>query len=104
MTLFLWFYLFWLGFVFAMAARAAWDDLAWFVKLLVAPPVLAVVCIDVWTQWTIANVLFWDWAHEVTFTQRLGRYKRGDSRWRKAVATFICRYFLDVFQVGGHCA
>jgi len=96
-------YAFYLLFVVTMAAKAAWSQLSIVPRVLLFVPALVAVMLDVTFNLTLATVLFVDHPQEWMFTQRLNRYKYGDSEWRTTVAVWICKNLLDPFQSGGHC-
>ena len=96
-------YTFYLLFVVTMAAKAAWLQLSLVPRVLLFIPAVVAVLLDVTFNLTLATILFVDRPQEWTFTQRLNRYKYGDSEWRTTVAVWICKNLLDPFQSGGHC-
>jgi len=60
--------------------------------------------LDVLFNLTIGTVSFAELPHEWLFTSRCIRHKRGDG-WRKRVALWWCRHFMDGFDPSGvHCA
>ncbi len=98
-------YIFWLLFVMCMAFYAAWHKMPLIVKILAVPAVVVAYVFDVVWNWTVASLVFCELPppHAVTFTKRLSYYKSIDGGWRGELSHFICDYFLDVFQAGGHC-
>ncbi len=96
-------YAFYLLFVVTMAAKAVWKQLHIVTKIMLAPAALLAVFMDVIFNVFIATFIFMDFPQEYMFTQRLSRYKNGDSGWRTSVAKWLCFNLLDVFEVGGHC-
>jgi len=96
-------YLFYLLFILTMATKAAWPTLALLPKVLLAPPAIVAVLMDVVFNLIPATVIFVDWPREWLFTQRLNRYEAKDTGWRYRVALWICKTFLNPFQQGGHC-
>lgn len=99
-------YVFYIGFIATMGILRAWPGLSWPVRVLTSPVALIALGMDLIFNLLFATVLLLDWPREATFTQRLNRYKAGDSgwlNWRTRVAVWICRYMLDPFQQGGHC-
>ena len=91
----------WVLFIAVMALRWAWGRLTLPVKVMACPLVLAMIAADVSFN-LVATLLFFDWPHEPTFSQRMSRYK-GGAGWRAAVARWICANVLDPFEIGGHC-
>lgn len=96
-------YAFYLLFVVTMAAKVVWKTLPLAAKILLAPPALLAVLADVVFNVIIATFIFADLPEEYMFTQRLSRYKAGDSGWRTHVAKWLCANLLDPFELGGHC-
>lgn len=96
-------YLFYLLFVLTMAAKAAWPVLSLLPRLLLAPPALLAVAMDVFFNLVPATLIFFDLPHELMFTLRLDRYEAQGAGWRYRVAIWICRNLLNPFQQGGHC-
>lgn len=96
-------YAFYLLFVVTMAAKAAWPSLSLLPRILLAPVAIVAVQLDVLFNVAIATFIFMDMPQEYMFTQRLNRYKYGDSDWRTTVAVWLCKNLLDPFQSGGHC-
>jgi len=96
-------YAFYLLFVVTMAAKAAWVQLSLVPRVLLFIPAVVAVLLDVTFNLSLATILFVDRPQEWMFTQRLNRYKYGDSEWRTTVAVWICKNLLDPFQSGGHC-
>lgn len=99
----LYIYAFYLLFVVTMAAKAVWKTLPIAAKCLLAPAAVLAVLMDVIFNTFIATFIFMDLPEEYMFTQRLSRYKNGDSGWRTSVAKWLCFNLLDVFELGGHC-
>jgi hypothetical protein len=99
----LYIYAFYLLFVVTMAAKAAWPTLTILPRILLAPVAIVAVLLDVVFNVVVATFIFMDLPQEYMFTQRLNRYKYGESDWRMSVAVWICKNLLDVFQSGGHC-
>lgn len=96
-------YVFYLLFVLTMAAKAAWPTLSIVPKVLLAPPAVLALLMDVIFNLIPATVIFFDLPHELLFTKRLDRYEAAGSGWRYSVALWICRNLLNPFQQGGHC-
>lgn len=66
-----------------------------------AVPVLVVgVVLDVFVNIIVCSFLFLDIPRELTVTDRLQRYVAKDG-WRKKVAEYIAKHFLDVFDPSG---
>lgn len=99
----LYIYAFYLLFVVTMAAKAAWPALTILPRILLAPVAIVAVLLDVVFNVFVATFIFMDMPQEYMFTQRLNRYKYGESDWRTTVAVWICKNLLDPFQSGGHC-
>lgn len=96
-------YAFYLLFVLTMAAKAAWPVLSIVPKVLLAPPALLAVLMDVVFNLIPATVIFLDLPREWLFTLRLDRYEAEGAGWRYRLALWICRNLLNPFQQGGHC-
>ena len=94
-------YVMWVLFLAVMALYATWSKLPIFTRVLAVPAVILAVLMDIGLN-IIATIPFLDLPHELTFSQRMGRYKREQS-WRTPIACWICANLLDQFQVGGHC-
>lgn len=94
-------YLLWVLFLAVMALQHAWARLPGLVRALAVPAVAVAIALDIAFN-LLASVLFADLPREWTFSQRMGRYKRGDD-WRAAVARWCCANLLDPFEIGGHC-
>lgn len=94
-------YVLWVLFLAVMALYAAWRTLPIVTKVLAVPAVGIAVVMDIGLN-IVATVPFVDLPHELTFSQRMGRYKNAPS-WRTPIARWICANLLDPFQVGGHC-
>jgi hypothetical protein len=99
----LYIYSFYLLFVVTMAAKSVWKTLPLTAKILLAPAALLAVLMDVIFNVFIATFIFMDLPQEYMFTQRLNRYKYGESDWRTTVSVWLCKNLLDPFQSGGHC-
>jgi hypothetical protein len=99
----LYIYAFYLLFVVTMAAKAAWPMLTLLPRILLAPVAIVAVLLDVVFNVFVATFIFMDLPQEYMFTQRLNRYKYGESDWRTVVAVWLCKNLLDPFQSGGHC-
>lgn len=95
-------YAVWVMFLAFMSLYIAWDTLPKVTKALAVPAVVIAFLMDVVLN-VIATVPFLDPPQEVTFSQRMGRYKRIKS-WRTPIACWICANLLDPFQIGGHCS
>ncbi len=95
-------YVLWVLFLAVMSLYAAWRTLPTFTKALSLPAVVIAVIMDVGLN-IVATIPFLDLPHELTFSQRMGRYIRNPS-WRTPIAKWICGNLLDPFQVGGHCS
>lgn len=96
-------YLFYLLFVVTMAAKAAWPTLTTVPRVLLAPPAVLALLMDIIFNLIPATVIFVDLPHELLFTYRLDRYEAQGKGWRYTVALWICRNLLNPFQQGGHC-
>lgn|SRR4030066_1348753 len=58
--------------------------------------------IDVLYNFTFGSIVFWEWAKEATLSQRMTRHIKGNSSWRKTVATFICKHLVEPWD-RNHC-
>lgn len=64
-------------------------------------PVLAVgLLLDVLVNIIVCSIVFFDIPRELTVTDRLQRYVAKDG-WRKKIAEYIAKHFLDVFDPSG---
>jgi hypothetical protein len=95
-------YVFWLVFIVVMAAKASWNTLTLTAKIMLAPVCVLGVLLDVFFNIFIATFLLVDFPREAMFTHRLDRYE-GMTGWRQTFALWMCRTFLNPFQIGGHC-
>jgi hypothetical protein len=96
-------YVFYLLFVVTMAAKAAWPTLSIVPTVLLAPPAVVAVVMDVIFNLIPATIIFLDLPHELLFTKRLDRYEAEGAGWRYTLALWICQNLLNPFQQGGHC-
>lgn len=98
-----WTYLLWMFFLAVMALQWAKQRgvLSPTTLILAIPGILVAVLMDIALN-IVATLPFLDRPHELTFSQRMGRYLREPS-WRTPIAKVICGTFLDPFQIGGHC-
>ena len=101
-------YIFWVLFIAIMGCYRAHLDkrLIGVTKLLAYPLVIIGFTFDVICQYTIATVLFLDFANngEYLVTSRLQRYVALNNGWRCKLANYICNNLLDVFDPSGnHC-
>lgn len=82
------------------ALLAQWDTLNIEVKTVGLLVVFVGYVLDVFINWTIGLALGItpDW----TLSQKCGRLKYGED-WRQPIACYLCKCWLDPFQVGGHC-
>lgn len=94
-------YVLWVLFLAVMALYAVWRTLPIVTKVLAVPAVAVAVVMDIGLN-LIATIPFIDLPHELTFSQRMGRYLNNPS-WRTPIAKWICANLLDPFQTGGHC-
>lgn len=101
-------YIVWLMFLVVMALMHARDRgvLPRGTLMLAAPAILVAVALDIALN-VLASIPFAELPQELTFSQRVGRYKswaalRPD-HWRVKAAQWICANLLDCFQIGGHC-
>jgi len=94
-------YVMWVLFLAVMSLYAVWSTLPIVTKSLAVPAVIVAVAMDVGLN-ILATIPFLDLPHELTFSQRMGRYLRNQS-WRTPIARSICANLLDPFQTGGHC-
>lgn len=58
--------------------------------------------IDVLYNFTFGSLVFWEWAKELTLSQRMTRHIRGEDSWRKSVATWICKHLVEPWDFN-HC-
>jgi len=90
----------WVLFLAYTALKANWKTLRFEVKVVGVVVVLAGWLIDVFLNWTAGWAL--GVGQEWTLSQRCGRLKQEDD-WRAGVACYLCRTWLDPFELGGHC-
>lgn len=90
----------WVLFLAYTALYANWNSLRPEVKVVGALVVFFGLLVDTGINWTVGLTLgvTKDW----TLSQKCGRLKRSGG-WRATVATYLCRTWLDPFQLGGHC-
>lgn len=91
----------WVFFLAYSALLANWHSLSPEVKTMGVVVVLIGALIDIGFNWTagLALGITPDW----TFSQKCGRLKYGAPGWRQSFACYLCRNWLDPFQLGGHC-
>ena len=97
-------YLLWLLFLVVMALMHAHQRgvLPPLALVLAVPAIILAVLLDIGLN-LVATIPFADRPQEITFSQRMGRYKQAGTGWRAAVARWICANLLDPFDIGGHC-
>lgn len=109
----LYMYAFWVLFLACAAIYAGWRMAPLWVRIALAPVGLVAGAVDVFFEFTFANVLFltlWPPRNEAgricyTLTQRVSFYKNTmPNTWRGRVGRVVCRQMLDPFQTGGHCS
>jgi len=97
-------YAFYVCFILTMGAKAAWPQMGAIPQLMLAPIAVLAVLMDVCFNLFIATVLMVDLPQELMFTKRLDRYEAEENGgWRHTFALWFCRYWLNPFQIGGHC-
>lgn len=94
-------YALWIMFLCVMALRWKWETLPKFLRAIALPAILIAVILDIVFNIAV-SVVFLELPKEITFSQRMGRYKYGDGIKQK-IAVWVCGNFLDPFQIGGHC-
>lgn len=73
-------------------------------KLFFYPTLAVMIPFYVLLNWTLGNVLFVELNFHPQFTDRCNRHLAGGDGWRKKMAAFWCRNYLDPFDPsGGHC-
>jgi len=90
----------WVSFLAYTALKANWKALPLEVKVAGFLVVLFGWLLDVFLNWTAGWLL--GVGRELTLSQRCGRLKQGND-WRATVACYLCRTWLDPFELGGHC-
>jgi len=90
----------WVFFLAYTTLKANWKDLPLEVKIVGFLVVLFGWLLDVFLNWTAGWLL--GVGQELTLSQRCGRLKKEDD-WRSVVACYLCRTWLDPFELGGHC-
>ena len=99
-------YAFWCVYIGVMGIYRAHLDgrLSGFTKVLCYPFVVVGILMDVAANLLIAPVIFLDLPREWLVTDRLIRYIKTDTAWRKRMAEAVCTTLLDVFDpTGKHC-
>ena len=95
-----WFILLWPLFIAYTQLKAKWDTLRWEQKIIAGVIVLSAFCLDVFINWTWGSLL--GITAQATLSQKCG-IVRHKGNWQAAVAIYLCTYWLDPFEVGGHC-
>ncbi len=90
----------WVLFLAYSAIWAKRDVLRIEVKSIGFVVVLIGWVVDVAFNWTLGLML--GITKDLTFSQKCGRLKYVDG-WRSSVAKYLCKNWLDPFEVGGHC-
>jgi hypothetical protein len=103
-----WILVFWYLYILVMGLyRANMDKRLSGLTLWLAYPAVAVgYFVDLISNWTIASILFLEPPRFLTelVTDRLSRYIKSGSGYRKEYATWICQNLLDFFDPrGSHC-
>lgn len=91
--------LLWVLFIAYAGLRANWKWLRPEVKAIGIIVVMIGLALDVVVNWSAGLIL--GITRDVTFSQKCKRLGQGDD-WRATVARYICREWLNVFDVG-HC-
>lgn len=90
----------WVFFLAYSALRVKWSTLSLEVKIIGGCVIAIGWLIDLAWNWTFGLLLGItpDW----TLSQKCGRLKFGED-WRQPIACYLCKRWLDPFEVGGHC-
>ena len=105
----IWFFsiAFYTGYIASIQIYRDWQDIPLWIVIAMAPIYIPFLLLDILIQWTLANLLFMDWARERTISERLSRYrtqKQYAGDWRYRVATYICTKALNPFDpTKAHC-
>ena len=102
----------WIFFIFAANMKQRYEEKPWTLvpKWFAAIFIGAFIVCDVAYNVTYGTVLFMDFPHykRLTLTARMKDYIHSDSKskitqkYRKPLATFICKYMVEPWDVG-HC-
>jgi hypothetical protein len=93
-------FIFWVLYVSIMTLNARKKQLLTGIAFYLLLPVGFIV--DVLYNWTVAQILFWDFAREATLSQRLTRYIKTDISWRLTIAVWICTHLIEPWDMN-HC-
>lgn len=101
-------WIFWALYVIVMGAYRTYlaKRLTLATKFLSIPFIIIGVIIDVFTQYTLATIFFFDLPvkKEYTLTKRLSRYVSLKEGWRYKTAIYVCDNILDIFDpTDNHC-
>ena len=95
-------YGFWLLYVLIMGFYRAYlsKRLTRTALVLASPALLVGYLVDLFANWTLATLLFWQWPRRPLelVTDRLTRYISQPSGWRTAPALWVCQTLLDYFD------
>jgi hypothetical protein len=99
---------FWYIYVLVMGLYRAYLDkrLVGFPLYLSAPALVVGYIVDLFSNWTIASLVFWEMPNRPLelVTDRLSAYLKYDTGWRRKLAESICTSLLDYFDPSGtHC-
>jgi hypothetical protein len=98
-------YLFWIHFLVFASYKGAVDAKRGVPKvtlILIAPPLLTGLLIDVSYNLTFGCLLFLELPRTWTLTSRCDSHLK-ETTWRGSLARWFCSNLLDPFQAGGHC-
>lgn len=71
-------------------------------KIFGYPMLLIGLCMDVVMNFFVGTILFLEIPKEMLLTTRCQRHMKDDTK-RGKMARWICKHFLDPFEIGGHC-
>ena len=97
-------YLVWIGYLAIMHLKLAHDE--GMIPKVVMPFAYFTLAIGLILDFgfnMVSSVVFLELPHEFLFTQRCERHIGEGYGWRKIMARFICKTFLDPFALHGHC-
>jgi len=95
-----WFILLWPLFIAYVQLKVKWKSLRIEQKVVAGIIVVFAWILDVLINWTWGLLLGVTW--QATLSQKCGIVRHKEN-WQAAVAIYLCTYWLDPFESGGHC-
>jgi len=77
-------------------------DFVWQQKVLGYAVLGIGAAVNISFNYTVAWVVFWEKPKSLFFTDRLQNHMH-EPGYRGRLSRSICKYFLDPFEIGGHC-